>query len=364
MIDEGHGAEWKMPEEIYLDTPFMETGLRSYYDALGSEGEHFPLSRVYEKLGINPKAFGEFAEKLGAGTSLPVMRGKVTPSHPQWDYLNFQGGARWTSGSTNADYLIPKLKQFLASPSIVKSRLVWNTMIGLCHNGPSSYLKAFFGRNAKHIKIVKSTLVHDLLEAKWVPQNKLGEGVDFVSPRDATAEQLPPGFAYQTGWDWLHELEFGQDAEKCRLTLQRENEKQRSNTNKKRQQHKSWASTRRKRQRKLPRLMNENPEEFKKLEERISARKAQPTFPTKSVANPERRKEHLDQQLVRAPEKKIRRNAKKVVEPPTVPLTRSHGSGTNTRTRTTKWSARYAKRRCPSGSAMERTTSRKRKCSP
>jgi len=34
-----------------------------------------------------------------------------------------------------------------------------------------------------------------------------------------------------------------------------------------------------------------------------------------------------------------------------VPLTRSHGSETNIRTKPTKWSARYAKRRCPSGSA-------------
>ena len=60
-----------------------------------------------------------------------------------------------------------------------------------------------------------STLVHDLRNAKWVPQ-KNGDSISFVRPCDAVRDNLPAGFPYDTGQKWLEAIEFGKTAQQQR----------------------------------------------------------------------------------------------------------------------------------------------------
>jgi hypothetical protein len=141
MVDVEEDLEWTVPPKIYLDDPFMNTGLRAYYDGMAAKDEIHPLSAVYEKSGIKPEELGEFAKRLNVIANLRIEETKVSYHHPEWTNMSRGGGERWTIG-TNKDYHIPHLVEFLASPSITKSRLVWRTMKESCEGYWCPYLWA------------------------------------------------------------------------------------------------------------------------------------------------------------------------------------------------------------------------------
>ena len=305
-------GKWGMPRSAYLDKPYMDTGLRAWYEAFEDMERKNAISSEYEKCGIKPEKIGEFAETLGVPANLLIEKTEVTYKHPEWNYLSQHGGERWSGLGTNEDYFIPRLKDFLASPSISKSRLVWHTMTKSCCDQWCQYLKARFGRNASNITRAKSTLVHDLTAAKWVPQKAKGEKFEFVSPRDAAAEKLPVGFEYQTGWQWLHDLEFGKGVEERKEATRRELERQTAEYKRKEEVARDMGFESPEEAEEIARLKKENPEEFREWKEKISARKKSPTFPTRPVANPERRQERLGEQLSDAPEKEYEKRERSV----------------------------------------------------
>ena len=61
---------WTRPSNIYLDLPYLDTGLQPYYEALdeGSDGWRWPLSLKYTQSGINRERLAEFVEAVGAQT--------------------------------------------------------------------------------------------------------------------------------------------------------------------------------------------------------------------------------------------------------------------------------------------------------
>ena len=71
------------------------------------------------------------------------------------------------------------------------------------------YLKARFRWNqSNELREGYSTLVHFLEETEWVPQ-KDGDSISFVCPCDASIERLPEGFQYVPGQKWLEAIKFG-----------------------------------------------------------------------------------------------------------------------------------------------------------
>jgi hypothetical protein len=62
----------------------------------------------------------------------------------------------------------------------------------------------------------------------------------------------------------------------------------------------------------IARLKKEHPEEFKQWKERIISSKERPLFPTRPVANPERRQERLGKQLSAAPDKEYEKRERSV----------------------------------------------------
>jgi len=180
-----------------------------------------------------------------------------------------------------------------------------------CCGDYPTYLQAQFGRNASYTATAKSTLVHELRKTKWVPQ-KNGEIYEFVQPRDAVAEKLPEGFVYQTGWQWLQALEFGKGVEEQGEAQKRETERQTQEYKRKEQVLKEIGFDSPEEAEEMAKLKKENPEEFRKFRESIAARKERPMFPTRPVANPERRQERLGEQLNDAPDKEHEKRERSV----------------------------------------------------
>ncbi|MCM2308933.1 MAG: hypothetical protein NDI91_15850 [Sulfuritalea sp.] len=204
-IFECKDGKWRLPSRVFLDQPFMDTGLGAYYDAPGMVREYEALAATYQDCGIATKRLVKFAEAVGVKNRLEVTE-TTCYSNPQWVYLWSVGGNS-TSTSINRDYLMAGLEVALARPSLAISRLVWQSM---CSLPPSpNCLKATYQNNqSRGAHFADSQLVHQLKTMAWIPQ---GNGT-FSRPAEASRELLPEGFPFDPGWAWLKAIHFGQEA--------------------------------------------------------------------------------------------------------------------------------------------------------
>jgi hypothetical protein len=283
-IFQGDCGAWYTPEGIYLDRPYLDSGLSAYYGALAPDAGLKALHARYLKCGIEPKKLSQFAAAVGARTNLKISH-DICNSNPERQYL-YSAGGNWTSNGINRDYFIPNLESMLKSPSIELSRLIWKTLRAL----PSypDYLQAMYRCNASHIpRYAASRLVHELRAANWVPQ---GDGV-FVRPIDASRELLPKGFAFDPGDSWLKALQFGDAA-----VRRSEQARQRDVAAKSLGFTDAAAAERARRFNELPEV-----EQEKILSE--LERRSKPALPDRPLANPERRAQVVRDQAMQAPDK-------------------------------------------------------------
>jgi hypothetical protein len=196
---------WYRPGNIYLDKPYLDTGLAAYYKPLNDDSDPALLHSRYAECGIEAKSLNKFAQAVGVKAGLEIEQG-TCEHNPERHHL-FSIGGNWTAYGINRDYFIPKLDQLLQSPSLELSRLIWRTLVSL--PAYPDVLQATFRRNASHgSHTAASRLTHELRAASWVPQ---GDGV-FVRPADALRELLPEGFPFDPGYRWLKPLKFGETA--------------------------------------------------------------------------------------------------------------------------------------------------------
>lgn len=191
------------PSQVFLDLPFLDTGLGAYYDIFGADAERFALAQGYEDCGVGIKRIVKFAEAVGVQTRLEITETNCA-ANPQKTYLYSVAGTRSTS-PVDEDFSIVGLDKFLAKPSVARSKLIWRTM----HSLPpgQDYLHATFQRNwSSGAHRVDSYLIHRLRAIAWIPQ---GNQI-FVRPAEAIRELLPEGFPFDQGWLWLKAIQFGE----------------------------------------------------------------------------------------------------------------------------------------------------------
>ena len=207
----GHDNKWHKPSEIYLDAPFLETGMAEYLALLGGQNPPAPLADFYQSLPIDTAKLTRFAEALGCQTKITVSRTSCG-KNPQWNYLRSVSGERYTS-PIDRDYAIDRFRELAAKKSTKLAKLVWNTMCSLpdtAHGYDSTYhqnpLRAVYRKNERGgAHFADSYLVHQLRAEAWVPQR----GGEFVQPAQARAELLPDGFVFDPGWPWIKAIHFG-----------------------------------------------------------------------------------------------------------------------------------------------------------
>jgi len=205
----GSDGKWHTGIEMYLDSPFLDTGMSEYFEIMGTSNEMVPLHTAYETIPIDAPDIVKFAEALGAKKTIPILK-STCGSNPEWNYLCRVAGQRNTS-PINEDYVIRGFEKLATQRSIRISRLIWNTM---SRRRVSGLLEARYRRNASSgSRYAKSQLVHQLRNFAWVPQ-----GDKFMKPSAARVELLPEGFGFDAGWHWVKAIDFGIDVE-------RENEK-------------------------------------------------------------------------------------------------------------------------------------------
>ena len=211
------GDQWCTPSSVYQDTPFLDTGLRAYYEPLADEARDYALDNpFYQNAGVPLKEIVAFAKAVGAIVEFCVSTCRCN-QNPEWGYLRQVGGER-NASPIDTDYEIQGLADLLKNPTLALSRLVWRTMTALPKDG--GHLVATYRRNASAgSRQAASSLIHVLRSAAWVPQGHNS----FVRPSEASPDALPKGFPFDPGQRWLKAVKWGEDVIK-RSEQQRQKE--------------------------------------------------------------------------------------------------------------------------------------------
>ena len=208
-IFEREDGQWACPGQVYLDSPYHDTGLHAFYRRPNDHKQHdqpIALARKYQEMQISVESLVDFAETAGVRSSLTFKKQR-TRSHPNrsslyWDI--HRNGARQTDSAIDTDWTIKGLKRRVKHPTESLARLIWTTMM----DADPQKLTARFRPNQQHkIREEPSTLVLLLKKHSWLPQ---GSGA-FVRPAEASRDLLPHGFPYDPGCRWLDAIDFGKD---------------------------------------------------------------------------------------------------------------------------------------------------------
>lgn len=201
----GSDGIWHKPAEIFLDLPYLNTGLEEYYEIIGKNGGLAPLAAFYESLPIDTPKVIALAKALGAVTTIKVA-GARCERNPKWSYLRSAYGQRYTS-PVNQDYVIEHFDKLVAAQSVRVAKLIWDSLSA--YGNHPSWIEARYRKNSSGgSHYADSQAIHQLRESAWIPQS--GE---FVKPSHARADLLPDGFIYDPGSTWLKKIEFGKSIE-------------------------------------------------------------------------------------------------------------------------------------------------------
>lgn len=288
-------GKWGKPRIVYLDSPFLKTGLKACRQIPDYNFPYTALSVDYEGLKIDCKIIGAFAEKVGALTALKIR--------PIKDYYNI-------------DYTIDHLNKFLGSRNIETSKLIWRTIVSFEKDGSQRIDEIFSKMSRPNGRYSfrndgDSIIASNLKQIAWVPQ-KVGETIEFVKPRKAVAENLSEGFEFQTGWQWLKLLEFGQSVKEQQETERLEQQRKTGEYKQKNEVAISLGFDSPEEAEEMAQLKKNDPEGFRQWKQNFASRKERPTFPARPVANPERRQERLGEQLTDTPNKEYEKRERSV----------------------------------------------------
>jgi hypothetical protein len=197
-------GQWRRPSGIYIDSPFLETGLSAYYEALGPDGGRMSLSDSYRKMRTPRDKFLMFAGEVGVQFRLQIKEVSCEENPAAEQLIDEQGNWSVIYG-INQDYTIEELTSLLTRNDEALARLIWRT---LCDRKDSDWLLAKYRKNSHHpVKTAASQLVCILRDSDWVPQT---DG-RFVRPSKASRELLPKGFPCNEGYQWLEAVRFGEE---------------------------------------------------------------------------------------------------------------------------------------------------------
>ncbi len=199
-------GKWSIPSEIYLDEPFLETGLSDFYKSGDAGPMRVALSPRYADVRSHAEILCEFAETVGALSSLRISQVSCD-SNANVAFLVHQAPGNPSRHKIDKDFQILGLVNALQNPTVELAKLLWTT---LARQADTNWTRAKYRSNqTQPLREDYSQLAVTLRDAQWLPQ-----GSDFVQPAEADFRLLPEDFEYAPGWKWLPAIAFGVNAEK------------------------------------------------------------------------------------------------------------------------------------------------------
>lgn len=272
-------GKWGLAEEIYLDAPYLDTGLSAYYDRISEEARCWKLSEEYQGLKLSLKTIGEFAKKIGAKSSLDITQTR------NWHYINY-----------TIEYLSLQFDQI----SLPVSKLIWDALVKCEQSQNYSYYTSEKKKRVYFYPYGNSEFITLLSDHQWVPQ-KLSdeESFTFVKPEDADSKLLPDGFTFDNGWKWLSKTSFGEMVKRKELLKHQEDMEHELKIQQRESMIKDVGFDSLAEARKVAQAKKNDPQGY----ERWLARANKPEFPKKISPDPIRREERVKEKMVDAEHK-------------------------------------------------------------
>ncbi|TPI10334.1 hypothetical protein FJW06_23620 [Mesorhizobium sp. B4-1-3] len=198
----GAEAAYHCAGEVYLGSPFLESGLSRIYDG-SIEGRG--LEALWEGYKILPrKDLLAFLERCGVEDSLTVVSSMIPYAHPRWSELKSGwGSARHTGTGVDVDYRIDQLAELLERRDPAISKLVWDAAR---HAGAAAMVARFSPNQQYEARRRLSSMATILRDMAWIP-TKDGS---LRRPSEITAVDLAKGYAIGGNEDWLRSIGFGE----------------------------------------------------------------------------------------------------------------------------------------------------------
>ncbi len=181
---------WGKSLNVYLDSPFISTGLKDYYKDLSDKAHLWQLSDEYININVPIDDIKQFAQEIGATSYLVIRKESYTYSQ---------------------DYKIDYLKDNIKRISLTISKLIWDVFIKYEKEEYYSYFYKHSRRrsNGYWNSDGPSEIIDILQTHPWVPQKTNDNNIVFVNTLDAESKLLPDGFLFDNGWQWLKHVQFG-----------------------------------------------------------------------------------------------------------------------------------------------------------
>jgi hypothetical protein len=204
---------WASADKVYLDEPFMQTGLRHQYKLSKDQNrKRWPLDDWYRSCGVEIERIAKFAATLGCQKEFDRISVDANcRQNPNWGAVLSKASGEREGNVINRDFsLSPDSMELIKSKDIDAIQLFWKA---LCRSESikPNILQAVYqitDRGGPCISV--SQLVCSLRDLEWVPQT----GNLFVKPSQAIASRLPKGFPVDAGYKWLEAVQFGFDEKK------------------------------------------------------------------------------------------------------------------------------------------------------
>lgn len=283
------------PEELCLDAPYLETGLSELTEIHNKR----VLWQGYRKK-FDAEQLNDFIELM---KEISVMYELEVTSAYLWDNPQHRSllvsNARETDTCFRKDYSIKGLDVYLRKQSISASRLIWQALIG----AKSQVARAQYRPNQQYpIREASSQLVYHLKARSWIPDRF---GV-YHKPEDLTADTLRTDFPYDDRNGLLTAIGFGENARKLNEEYVAKNREAKNIGFESVEEANKMVQ--------LAHLLRGNGQSPDTLIEKFrpTSKKELPSFPSRTVTNPERRQERVGEQISFAPEKEYEKRERSV----------------------------------------------------
>jgi hypothetical protein len=196
---------WCEPDELCLDSPYVETGLAG----LTEIHDRYAVAHTYKNNFSKTKQddFVSFLKAIGVMHKLEVgsvsTAGNINRFELRQDYS--KPYVKWTASCIDEDFSIPGIRKYIEAQSFSASRLLWNALISADRKAS---LARFRPNQQYQIRKAESQLISDLKLYAWVPDKS---GI-FQKPSEMTQDRLRNDFPYDDSNGLLTAIGFGVQA--------------------------------------------------------------------------------------------------------------------------------------------------------
>lgn len=208
-VEEPSGDTFGQAKYAYLDAPYINTGLRNFYESIKDDRDRrWPISAWYKNSKMDLDKLVNFFLFAGVERDFKGLYVETKcQKNERFSYLSQVAGERYTSPINRDFTLTQRAYDMLKMNTVEGSRLVWAAM---CQAG-YQVLEACYQKNERNgARFAVSQLICWLRDLEWVPQK---DG-SFVKPSAANASRLPEGFTVDAKFKWLEAVGFETDDKK------------------------------------------------------------------------------------------------------------------------------------------------------